>query len=73
MRKNRFGRILVTSSVSARVAMGGGAHYSAAKAGVDAFIRGAAFELARENITVNGVEPGFIENPDAARSVNPRQ
>lgn len=63
MRKNRFGRILVTSSVSARVAMGGGAHYSAAKAGVNAFIRGAAFELARENITVNGVEPGFIEKP----------
>jgi 3-oxoacyl-[acyl-carrier protein] reductase len=63
MRANRFGRVLVTSSVSARVAMGGGAHYSAAKAGVNAFIRGAAFELAREGITVNGVEAGFIEKP----------
>jgi 3-oxoacyl-[acyl-carrier protein] reductase len=63
MRRNRFGRIIVTSSVSARVAMGGGAHYSAAKAGVNAFIRGAAFELAREGITVNGIEPGFIEKP----------
>ncbi|MHC2335533.1 SDR family NAD(P)-dependent oxidoreductase [Bradyrhizobium sp. USDA 4454] len=63
MRANRFGRILVTSSVSARVAMGGGAHYSAAKAGVNAFIRGAAFELARDGITVNGVEAGFIEKP----------
>jgi 3-oxoacyl-[acyl-carrier protein] reductase len=60
MRSNRFGRILVTSSVSARLAMGGGAHYSAAKAGVNAFIRGAAFELARDGITVNGVEAGFI-------------
>lgn len=63
MRTNRFGRMLVTSSVSARVAMGGGAHYSAAKAGVNAFIRGAAFELARDGITVNGVEAGFIEKP----------
>ncbi len=63
MRANGFGRILVTSSVSARVAMGGGAHYSAAKAGVNAFIRGAAFELARDGITVNGVEAGFIEKP----------
>jgi 3-oxoacyl-[acyl-carrier protein] reductase len=63
MRANRFGRILVTSSVSARVAMAGGAHYSAAKAGVNAFIRGAAFELARDGITVNGVEPGFIAKP----------
>jgi 3-oxoacyl-[acyl-carrier protein] reductase len=63
MRAIGFGRILVTSSVSARVAMGGGAHYSAAKAGVNAFIRGAAFELARDGITVNGVEAGFIEKP----------
>lgn len=63
MRANRFGRILITSSISARVAMGGGAHYSAAKAGVNAFIRGAAFELAREGITVNGVEAGFIAKP----------
>lgn len=63
MRANRFGRILVTSSVSARVAMGGGTHYSAAKAGVNAFIRGAAFEHARDGITVNGVEAGFIAKP----------
>ncbi len=33
------------------------------KAGVNAFIRGAAFELARDGITVNGVEAGFIEKP----------
>jgi 3-oxoacyl-[acyl-carrier protein] reductase len=63
MRRDGFGRILITSSVSARVAMAGGAHYSAAKAGVNAFIRGAAFELARDGITVNGVEPGFIAKP----------
>ena len=63
MRANGFGRILMTSSVSARVAMGGGAHYSAAKAGINAFIRGAAFELARDGITVNGVEAGFIAKP----------
>lgn len=71
MRKNRFGRILVTSSVSARVAMGGGAHYSAAKAGVNAFIRGAAFELARDGITVNGVEPGFIAKPGRGKMSEP--
>ena len=63
MRARGFGRILVTSSVSSRLAMGGGVHYSAAKAGVNAFIRGAAFELARDGITVNGVEAGFIAKP----------
>jgi 3-oxoacyl-[acyl-carrier protein] reductase len=63
MRGRRYGRILVTSSISSRLAMGGGAHYSAAKAGVNAFIRGAAFELARDGITANTVEPGFIAKP----------
>ncbi|WP_439527134.1 SDR family NAD(P)-dependent oxidoreductase [Pannonibacter sp.] len=63
MRAAGHGRLLFTSSVSARVAMAGGAHYSAAKAGLNAFIRGAAFELARSGITVNGVEPGFIAKP----------
>lgn len=63
MRTRRYGRILVTSSISSRVAMGGGAHYSAAKAGINAFIRGTAFELARDGITANTVEPGFIAKP----------
>jgi 3-oxoacyl-[acyl-carrier protein] reductase len=63
MKRVGAGRVLVTSSVSSRVAMGGGAHYSAAKAGVNAFLRGAAFELARDGITVNGVEAGFIAKP----------
>jgi 3-oxoacyl-[acyl-carrier protein] reductase len=73
MRANGFGRLLVTSSVSARVAMGGGAHYSAAKAGVNAFVRGAAFELARDGITVNGVEPGFIAKPGRGTLSTPQK
>lgn len=71
MRRQGWGRILITSSVSARLAMGGGAHYSAAKAGVNAFIRGAALELARESITVNGVEPGFIAKPGRGKMSAP--
>ena len=63
MRKHGFGRILVTSSIASRVAMADGIHYSAAKAGANAFIRGAGFALARDGITVNGVEPGFIAKP----------
>lgn len=57
----RGGRILVTSSVTGpRVAMLDSAHYAAAKAGVNGFIRAAALELAPWGITVNGVEPGFV-------------
>lgn len=59
--KQRGGRILVTSSVTGpRVAMLHAAHYAAAKAGVNGFIKAAALELAPHGITVNGVEPGFV-------------
>lgn len=55
------GRMLVTSSVTGpRVAMPGATPYAASKAGVNGFIRSAALELARERVTVNGVEPGYI-------------
>lgn len=64
MRARGGGRILVTSSVTGpRAAMAKAAHYAAAKAGVNGFIRAAALELARFRITVNGVEPGFIAKP----------
>jgi 3-oxoacyl-[acyl-carrier protein] reductase len=64
MRRRGGGRILITSSVTGpRSAMIGASHYAAAKAGVNGFIRNAAFELARDAITVNGVEPGFIAKP----------
>ncbi len=64
MRKQGAGRILVTSSVTGpRVAMPGTAYYAASKSGVNGFIRAAALELAADNITVNGVEPGFILTP----------
>jgi 3-oxoacyl-[acyl-carrier protein] reductase len=64
MRRRGGGRILITSSVTGpRAAMVGATHYAAAKAGVNGFIRNAALELARDAITVNGVEPGFIAKP----------
>ncbi len=60
------GRLLVTSSVTGpRVVYPGLAHYAASKAGVNGFIRAAALELARSNVTVNGVEPGMIRTPAA--------
>ena len=64
MRKQGGGRILITSSVTGpRVGMPGTAYYAASKSGVNGFIRTAALELAADNITVNGVEPGFILTP----------
>ena len=60
-RKQGGGRLLFTSSVTGpRVAMPGTAHYAMSKGGMNAFIRTAALEYARDNITVNGIEPGYI-------------
>jgi 3-oxoacyl-[acyl-carrier protein] reductase len=61
MKRQQYGRILVTSSITGpRTGMSGFAHYGATKGGVNGFIRNAAVELARYGITVNGVEPGNI-------------
>ena len=60
-RQRGGGRLLFTSSVTGpRVVMPGTSYYAASKGGMNAFIRTAAIELARDNITVNGVEPGYI-------------
>jgi 3-oxoacyl-[acyl-carrier protein] reductase len=64
LRKQGGGRFLFTSSVTGpNVAMPGTAHYAASKAGLNGLIRSAALEFAREHITVNGVEPGYILTP----------
>lgn len=58
------GRVIFTSSVTGpRVAMPGFAAYGASKSGINGFIRVAGLEYAKRNITVNGVEPGFILTP----------
>lgn len=60
-RRQGWGRLIFTSSVTGpRVAMPGTSHYAMSKGGMNGFIRTAALEYARENITVNGVEPGYI-------------
>ena len=61
MIERRYGRIVVISSISGpKVVIPGASHYGASKAGVNGFIRTVAVEVARQGITVNGVEPGNI-------------
>lgn len=60
MTKLRYGRIISISSVVAGTGNFGQSNYAAAKAGVEAFTRSLAREVAMRNITVNAVAPGFI-------------
>ena len=58
---NGWGRIINISSFVGQMGNFGQANYSAAKAGILGFTKTLAIELARYNITVNAVCPGFVE------------
>ncbi|MDP1992349.1 MAG: 3-oxoacyl-ACP reductase FabG [Syntrophales bacterium] len=62
MIKQGYGRIVNLSSVSGKRGGGvfGGAHYSAAKAGILGFAKALAREVAAFGITVNSVAPGLV-------------
>ncbi len=57
---NRYGRIINVVSLSGLKGLPGQTNYSAAKAGVIGATKALAQEVAKRNITVNAVAPGFI-------------
>ena len=77
MVRSRFGRIVNIASVVGPRANAGQANYAASKAGLIGLTRTVAAEVARKNVTVNAVAPGFIETdmtadvPDAIKQSVP--
>ncbi len=60
--RNRYGRIINMVSVSGQKGTPGQVNYSAAKAGLIGATKALAQEIAKRNITVNAVAPGFIRS-----------
>lgn len=58
---NRYGRIVNVVSLSGIKGLPGQTNYSAAKGGVIAASKALAQEIAKKNVTVNCVAPGFIK------------
>ena len=72
MAMNRYGRIINIVSLSGIKGMPGQVNYSAAKAGMIGATKALAQEVARRNITVNAVAPGFIKT-DMTAELNEKE
>jgi 3-oxoacyl-[acyl-carrier protein] reductase len=61
MISQKYGRIINMSSVAAEFGSQGQVNYAASKGGIQGLTRCLAKEVARRNVTVNAVAPGFCE------------
>ncbi len=71
MRKKKFGRILNITSIFGLVSRAGRAAYSTSKSSLMGMSRALALEVARDNILVNCLAPGFVDTDLTRASLGP--
>lgn len=73
MKHRRHGRIVNIASIWSEISKPGRGAYSAAKAGLAGLTRALAVELARHNVLVNCVSPGFTMTDLTKRSLSKKE
>lgn len=69
MKERKFGRIVNIGSISGVMGEAGASAYSAAKSGLIGMTKALALEFAEFNITVNTINPGWVETELGSNSI----
>ena len=70
MKKKNWGRIINIGSISGMVGEANATLYSATKSALSGFTKALALEVAQNNITVNQINPGWVETPLAQNALS---
>ena len=70
MKNNNWGRIINIGSISGMVGEANATIYSATKSALSGFTKSLALEVAQNNITVNQINPGWVDTPLAQNTLN---
>ena len=70
MKKNKWGRIINIGSISGVVGEANASLYSASKAALSGLTKALALEAAQYNITINQINPGWVETPLADNALS---
>ena len=69
MMNRKYGRVINIVSLSGLTGRTGQANYATAKAGIIGLTKSLALEVAKKNVTVNAIAPGFIDT-DMTKDLN---
>ena len=70
MKNKKWGRIINIGSISGVVGEANATLYSATKSAFNGFTKALALEVATDNITINTINPGWVETPLVQNALN---